>query len=447
MGVRRRVVIGGALAGALAGCSPGGSGPSPGPASGPATPDPTAAPAVVPSAPGPDPADVTALLAARSAGLAAGDLAAAGSVWVAAAREEVLRADQQALAAGLVEWSVADLALDRPGPGGDVLVTGSLQVRVEGEGRPVRGTFAAAAVADGGRWLLAPAADPGTPLPWDLGAVAARAAEGGVLLAVTVDPGPGGPAEEVLDDLAADLATATRTVDTAWGADWPRGTAVVVVPTVELAARLAGLDPARVAVLDALAVGQDARLGDGRPAGVRVVVASERFARLSRAGRRITLTHELVHVATRAGTSVRPADAQDRPLPRWLVEGYADHVARDGSGIAPARLAAVLLDAVEAGAPVEVPADEAFETADATVLQTAYAAAWTLVTSAARRAGTAGVGAWYRALASAPELGGVPAGVGPDRLEAACQAALGRDWATVRAEWVADVTGGLRGWT
>lgn len=479
MGVRRRLVLTGVLTGALAACSPD-RGPAPATDGASTAPDGLATPgAATASGPGVDVA--AGLLAARSAALLAGDLDGAGNGSVPAVRAAQRRSDERAVAAGTIEWSVADLTLGPVRSDGTAPVTGTLQTRVEGEGRAVRGTLRSVLVPDGPRWLLSPdlpapdpltsaplasaplppdfaAPDAGTPSPWDLGAVQARRVPGGVLLVVSADPAPTGGALAVPDpsgpgveglasDLAEDLGPATARVDAVWGADWPRGTAVVLVPTVDLAARLAGLDPARVALLDALAVGQDAPLADGRPAGVRVVVAAGPFGGLSRAGRRITLTHELVHVATRAGTSVRPADPQDRPLPRWLVEGYADFVARQDSGIDPVRLAAALLDAVAAGAPVQVPADADFDAAQAGPLQIAYAAAWTLVVSAARRAGPVAVTAWYRALATAPELGGTAAGRAPDRLEAACRAALGRDWATVRGDWTADVVAGLPGWS
>ena len=433
MDVARRALLAGTCGAVLAGCTaqPGRVAPRAS-RSAPATAAPT----------GPGVGDAAALLAARGSALLARDLDAAGAVFASDA-PAVRLSDSRALGAGLVQWA-ADVEQVRDG-----VVEGALRVRVDGEGREVRGGLRVGITGSAGAWALRLLDDPGTPLPWDLGDVEARRVRGGVVLLVGTGRPAGTQPEAVVgiaDDAGADLAAATARVDAVWGADWPRGTAVVTVPTSDLAARLAGLDPARAAVLDALAVGQDARSPDGAPAGVRVVLAADRFARLSRLGRAITLTHELVHVATRAATTVQPAVAGENPLPRWLVEGYADHVARLERDVSPQRLAAPLLEAVAAGAAPEVPADDAFSAADAQALQVTYAAAWTLVTSAARRAGTPAVTALYRALAAAPEDGGSAAAPVGRRLADTCRRTLGVEFERVRQDWAADVTAGLAGW-
>ena len=357
-----------------------------------------------PPAPAPD--DVRQVLAARGAALVAGDLTAAGAGCDPAERSAVRVLDARAVHAGLREWAVSGLE-DAAGD-----VTGTLRVRVEGEGRAVAGAFRA---GWDGRLR---ASTEGTPQPWDLGDVEARVVGGGVVLVVATAAG------EVADQVAADLPGATARVDAAWGGDWPRGTAVVVLPTAAEVTRFAGRDPS--GRLDAVAVGLDADLPDGAPAGVRVVLSVERFAALSPLGRTVTLTHELVHVATRA---TRRAD--DAVVPTWLTEGYADHVARLDRDVAATALAAPLLSA---GGVPQVPDDAAFRSPDAAALQLAYAAAWTLVTSAARGAGTPAVTALLRA---------VLAGTG---LEAACRETLDRPFADVVETWRADVASDLVGW-
>ncbi|MGI4896596.1 MAG: hypothetical protein ACRYF3_15935 [Janthinobacterium lividum] len=443
----RRALLGFGCGATLAGCAS--HRPAPDDSRRPAPDDTSATSVLAPTAASTDGvegtvADVSALLAARGRALLARDLDAAGAVFVTTAvhREAIRRSDSRALASGLVQWA-GDVTTVQ-----DRVAQVGLRVRVLGEGREVRTSGQVGIVRANGRWALSPSEDPGPPMPWDLGDVQAHQVDGGVVLVVHPD-GAGEP--DALGVVAAgaraDLPVASARVDELWGADWPRGAAVVVVPTSELAARLAALDPARVAVLDALAVGEDARLPDGKPAGVRVVLAADRFSRLSRLGRTITLTHELVHVATRASTSVQPFAVGDNPLPRWLVEGYADHVARVGRDVSARKLATPLLDAIAGGAVPVVPTDADFSTTDAEALQVTYASAWTLVTSAARRAGTPSVSACYRALASAPEAGGVAAGPVAARLDAACRATLGRGWAQVQQDWLADVAGGLTGWT
>lgn len=356
-------------------------------------------------------ADVQRLLDARAAALLSGDLPAAGAGHAAADRAELRARDARALAAGLAEWAVV---VEGTGAG---RVTGTSRVRVRGEGRAVAGTFRA---GWDGRLRTS---EGGTPQPWDLGEVAARVVEGGVVLVVGPGAGDGGTAREVVEQVATDLGAATARVDAVWGADWPRGTAVVVVPGPAEVARLTGRPADR---LDAVAVGADAALPDGAPAGVRVVLPVQRFAALTPLGRTITLTHELVHVATRA-----TAPAAGAVVPRWLTEGYADHVARLDRDVAASALAAPLLSA---GGVPPVPADAAFDSPDPAALQLAYAAAWTLVTSAARGSGTPAVTALVRAVRSGTDL------------ERACRDVLGRPFPDVVATWRADVASDLVGW-
>lgn len=338
-----------------------------------------------------DPVDV---LARRSAALVAGDVDAAGEGYVDSARESLRRGDSRAVEAGLLEWAVEDLR-------GTDRLQGVLRVRVAGEGRASAGEFVAAWDGE-----LRPTG--GTAWPWDLGEVTTHVVDGGVVLAV----GAAGP---VSDQARDDLPGATARVDEVWGTDWPRGTGVVVVPSADDVVRLGG-----DAGSDAVAVGLDAVLADGRPAGVRVVLSVERFARLSATGRRVTLTHELVHVATRA-------TPQQGEVPRWLSEGYADHVARLDLDVPAAELAAVVLGTVP-----DLPADDDFAGPDR---QVAYAAAWTLVASAARVCGTPAVTALVRDVWAGGDL------------ESTCAAHLGRSFEDVVATWRADVEGGLVGWT
>lgn len=340
------------------------------------------------------------MLERRAAALLAGDLDAAGAVYSAADRDLLRRTDERAVAAGLVEWAVEDgsVAADA--------VHGRLRVRVDGEGRAVAGVFHAGWDPSGG--LRAAAGD---PQPWDLGVVQARPVPGGVVLVV------GEPAPEVVAQVEQDLGPARDRVDAVWGTDWPRGTAVVVVPTAQDVTRLSGTSG-----VDAVAVGLDADLADGTPAGVRVVLSGERFAALSPQGRTITLTHELVHVATR-GTRRRGV------VPRWLTEGYADHVARSQATVPASALAAALL--ARSGDP-QPPRDADF--AAGPDQEVAYAAAWTLVTSAARRTSTATVTAWVRSVWGGQEL------------QEACRDVLGVSFEEVLATWRDDVANDLVGW-
>ncbi|MEV5409214.1 hypothetical protein AB0K60_10315 [Thermopolyspora sp. NPDC052614] len=148
-----------------------------------------------------------------------------------------------------------------------------------------------------------------------------------------------------------DLAErARRTVARVWGTV----DAIVLVPsTTARAAVLAA--PADVRGLAALA-------GDGH-----VIVEPAGFARLSAAGRRVVLTHELTHVATGA--------AVDHDTPRWLVEGFADYVGFRDSGIPVPVAAAELAAEVRAGRlPDALPGPSDFDLGPRRVR--AYQEAW-----------------------------------------------------------------------
>lgn len=82
----------------------------------------------------------------------------------------------------------------------------------------------------------------------------------------------------------------------------------------------------------------------------RVVLDPTGLARLTPAGRRVVLTHELTHVSVRASTL--------HDLPLWLSEGFAEWVAFRDEGMDPRVVAAALLDRVRAaGPPARLPAD------------------------------------------------------------------------------------------
>ena len=87
-------------------------------------------------------------------------------------------------------------------------------------------------------------------------------------------------------------------------------------------------------------------------------------------GRRIVLTHETTHVATRTVTSAA--------TPTWLSEGFADWVAYRGARESPAQIAPELRRAVQGGElPAALPDDDAFSFGgDADELARAYEGGW-----------------------------------------------------------------------
>ena len=78
------------------------------------------------------------------------------------------------------------------------------------------------------------------------------------------------------------------------------------------------------------------------------------FSRLSPAGRRVVITHEVTHLATKA--------ARGQGVPTWLIEGFADYVGYLNAGIPVAQAAQELATEVRAGrVPRTLPAEAAFD--------------------------------------------------------------------------------------
>ncbi len=125
----------------------------------------------------------------------------------------------------------------------------------------------------------------------------------------------------------------------------------------------------------------------------RVVLNPDAFARLTDEGRRVVVTHELVHVAARAELPGQ--------VPLWLSEGMAEYVAWEPVRMPVQTAAARLLAQVRsAGAPGTVPTDGDFDPARADVA-TAYQAAWLAVRHLAVTYGDERLLRFYRAVAAA----------------------------------------------
>ena len=119
--------------------------------------------------------------------------------------------------------------------------------------------------------------------------------------------------------------------------------------------------------------------------GDTVSVHRTAWAALTPEGKRVVLTHELVHVATDAFTTAR--------TPMWLVEGYADAVALRGSAL-PDRVAAQELaaDVARGVVPMALPSSKDFAAQPAQ----AYEGSWLAVDLLLSRYGDSAVLALYR---------------------------------------------------
>ena len=225
-------------------------------------------------------------------------------------------------------------------------------------------------VRRGGTWLTASDTDSDTDPKrrtgrelWDFGPVAVARGERSLVLGHPAD----GP---LLNDVARLADAAVPRVTRVWGSDWPRRVVVLVPGTQKEASAILGegLDLSRIA---AVAVAELPGDTGERAVGNRIIVNPATFARLATNGRRVVLTHETTHVATR--DSSRPG------MPTWLVEGFADYVGYLGTGLTPRQICRELAADVRAGrAPKDLPADTAFDGANPDLAQ-AYEASWVAI--------------------------------------------------------------------
>ncbi|MCA1824974.1 MAG: basic secretory family protein, partial [Frankia sp.] len=195
---------------------------------------------------------------------------------------------------------------------------------------------------------------------WDFGPVAVvRTSHTLVLGPVTRRP--------LLTRLAAEVETAVPRVTRVWGA-WQQRVVVIVPGSQDQLAAITGED----GDLSQIAAVSVAELGDAaggyRPVGNRILVNPANFDRLRGLGRRVVLTHEVTHVASRSATGPR--------TPTWVVEGFADYVGYLGTSITVRQAASELAHDVRAGrVPARLPADTLFD-GDNADLAEAYEQAW-----------------------------------------------------------------------
>jgi hypothetical protein len=191
---------------------------------------------------------------------------------------------------------------------------------------------------------------------------------------------------------ATETDAAAARVDAVWGTEWPRTVVVMVPQSQDQMARLllrddqTGLD--QIAAVTTGEVGLDHQ---GTSAD-RVIVNPAGFAQLGKLGRRVVLTHEITHVATRATTT------QDLPI--WLSEGFADYVAYADAGVSRAVIAEDVLDLVRAGkGPTALPQAADFDPKRGEIAP-AYSGAWLAADLIARTWGEPKLVEFYRAVSS-----------------------------------------------
>ncbi len=283
----------------------------------------------------------------------------------------------------LASWAYRVLGVDRDGP--RAVVRAELAYALDGHdtGPVTAGRVLELAERDG-RWRVTAdrAAEGAAAQIWEQGPVAAVRGARALVLGVGQDPA-------LLREVAATADRAVPAVTAAWPGRWG-GRVVVLVPgSLDAMAALLGEPAGAYRGIAAVTTGRPGG-GPGAPAD-RVVVNPEAYRELTDFGRRFVLTHETVHVATRADTTAA--------TPLWLSEGLADRIAYRGTGRSAADAAPELGRAVRAGdVPAALPADGDFAFGgDAGRVARAYEGGWLACELIARRRGGAGLAAFYRA--------------------------------------------------
>lgn len=349
---------------------------------------------------------------------AAAALAKDQAGWLAAVdpAATTYRAAQQSAYAGLTTLPVDQLSyrVQRllPGPGvsqGAPTGTGPVRAEVVGswtlrdfDAVPAPFTVVVTARPHGSGWLLTGDEDPATVRQaFELPGVTSTVATTKAGQALVIGNAPA----TRLSWYAAAAPDAVSKVAAAWGAGWtPK--LVVVLPAT--AAQFAQLDHGAGGGLGQVAAVTYGSVQRGRSAaGDKILINPDSWKPLGDKGRRLVLSHETVHVATRASTTA--------PVPDWLSEGLAQVIAYQGL---PVNVAAI------AGRrPTGFPGDRDFDPAVSTI-EPAYEMSWLAVHYLSDRYTLPTVVALYRAAGSGASL------------DEAMRSVLGAPLATVERDWL-----------
>ncbi len=242
-------------------------------------------------------------------------------------------------------------------------------------------------VRRGDAWLVANDADfaatPGRRTArdlWDFGHVSVVRGTRSLVLG---HPGH----SSLLRDIARQADAAVPRVTKVWGTGWSQRVVVSVPDTEKELAAILGddTDLSRIAAVSVAELPGDT---GNHPVGNRVIVNPPNFRKLGTNGRRVVLTHEVTHVATR--------DASGPGVPTWLVEGFADYVGYLGTGLSARAICQELATDVRNGhAPTALPADTDFGGGNPRLAQ-AYESSWLAVRLIAERVGQTGLLDFYR---------------------------------------------------
>ncbi|MER7706179.1 hypothetical protein ABTX81_25205 [Kitasatospora sp. NPDC097605] len=320
-----------------------------------------------------------------------------------------------------------NLLLGPVDPAGRCAATAELTVEVTGyDRRPVVHPRRLALARSAAGWRVDREEGAGGPPPlWDLGTVRAAAGARCLVLGVVAgEAGDAGEAGEAPAGLAAVGDRAVAAVEALWGTAWAGRLLLELPATGEQFTRLLAEERPGWSGMAAVTVA-----APGAPLNApadRILVNPETYPGLSDFGRQVVVTHEAVHVATRADTRAW--------TPLWLSEGAADWTGYRDAGRPARRIAPELARDVAAGRlPAALPEDAAFA-AGGDGLAQVYEQAWLACDLIARRYGPQRLVDLYRAVGAA--------GPGADRqawLDGLLSDRLGLGLAEFTRLWLAEV--------
>ncbi|MFF3762472.1 hypothetical protein ACFYYR_00015 [Streptomyces sp. NPDC001922] len=218
---------------------------------------------------------------------------------------------------------------------------------------------------------------------WDQGRVDAVRGRHSLVLGVGQEP-------DRLREIARTADRAVPEVNGAWPGRWARRVVLLVPGSLNGMGELLGAPADGYRGIAAVTTGEAG--GAPHAPADRVIVNPDAYGVLGAFGRRVVLTHETTHVATRAATS--------SATPLWLSEGFADWAGYRGTGRTPEEGAPGLARAVRAGeAPRSLPSDEDFRFGgDPDRLGRAYESGWLACRMIAERWGADRLARFYRAV-------------------------------------------------
>jgi hypothetical protein len=198
-----------------------------------------------------------------------------------------------------------------------------------------------------------------------------------------------------MQGLAAEVEADIPRVNAVWGTDWAQRV-VVIAPSTQHELSEVVNDFGNLSDIAAVATAEvTAGIGDPDPVGDRIGINPANWPKLSLLGRRIVITHELTHVASRGVTS--------GSTPKWLAEGFADYVGYLDSGVPTTFVAQDLRDDVVAGkVPRAFPSDAGFR-GSSQRLSESYEASWLVCRLIADRWGQDALVRFYKEVGDSQE--------------------------------------------